>query len=55
MNKKSLLAIAIASAAFSSVATAAPSVDVYGFVDIGLEQINESGLSDGADIFAGGF
>jgi predicted porin len=55
MNKKSLLAIAIASAAFSSVATAAPSVDVYGFVDIGLEQINESGLSNGADIFAGGF
>jgi predicted porin len=55
MNKKSLLAIAIASVAFSSVATAAPSVDVYGFVDIGLEQINKSGLSNGADIFAGGF
>jgi predicted porin len=54
MNKKSLLAIAIASAAFSNVTTAAPSVDVYGFVDIGLEQFNESGLTTDADIFKGG-
>ncbi|MFT5595214.1 MAG: hypothetical protein ACI8SR_003617 [Oceanicoccus sp.] len=54
MNKRSLLAIAIASAAFSNVAMAAPTADVYGFVDIGLEQFNESGLSNGADIFAGG-
>jgi hypothetical protein len=54
MNKRSLLAIAIASAAFSNVAMAAPTADVYGFVDIGLEQFNESGLSNGDDIFAGG-
>jgi predicted porin len=56
MNKKSLLAIAITGAVFSNAAMAAPSVDVYGFVDIGLEQYNESGLGDkGTDIFAGGF
>jgi hypothetical protein len=55
MNKKSLLAIAITSAAFANVAMAAPSADIYGFVDIGLEQINESGLDNGIDIFAGGF
>jgi hypothetical protein len=55
MNKKSLLAIAITSVTFSNVAMAAPSVDVYGFVDIGLEQYNESGLGDkGDDIFEGG-
>ena len=43
MNKKSLLALAIAGIAGSQAASAAPSVDVYGFVDIGLEHFNESG------------
>lgn len=54
MNKKSLLALAIAGIAGSQAASAAPSVDVYGFVDIGLEHYNESGLSNGTDVFPGG-
>ena len=54
MQKKSLLAIAIASIAASQTATAAPSVDIYGFVDIGLEHYNESGIKSGSDIFPGG-
>lgn len=54
MNKKSLLALAIAGIAGSQAASAAPSADVYGFVDIGLEHYNESGLSNGTDVFPGG-
>lgn len=54
MSKRSLLAIAIASIAASQTATAAPSADIYGFVDIGLEHYNESGLSNGTDVFPGG-
>ena len=54
MNKKSLLALAIAGIAGSQAASAAPSADVYGFVDIGLEHFNESGLSNGTDVFPGG-
>ena len=49
MNKKSLLALAIAGIAGSQAASAAPSVDVYGFVDIGLEHYNESGIKKGPD------
>jgi hypothetical protein len=54
MNKKSLLAIAIAGITGAQATLAAPSVDVYGFVDIGLEHYNESGLSNGTDVFPGG-
>lgn len=54
MQKRSLLAIAIASIAASQTATAAPSVDIYGFVDIGLEHYNEDGIKSGSDIFTGG-
>ena len=54
MPKKSLLAIAIASIAASQAATAAPSLDVYGFVDIGLEHYNEDGITAGSDVFPGG-
>jgi len=54
MYKKSLLAMALTSAAFSNVAMAAPTADIYGFVDIGLEQFNEAGLSNGTDVFPGG-
>lgn len=52
--KKSLLAVAIASIAASHTAIAAPSADIYGFVDIGLEHYNEAGLTNGADVFPGG-
>lgn len=54
MPKKSLLAIAIASIAASQAATAAPSLDVYGFVDIGLEHYNEDGITAGSDVYPGG-
>lgn len=54
MQKKSLLAIAIASIAASHAATAAPSADIYGFVDIGLEHYNEDGIKNGSDIYPGG-
>lgn len=54
MQRESLLAIAIASIAASQTATAAPSVDIYGFVDIGLEHYNEDGIKNGSDIFPGG-
>jgi predicted porin len=53
MYKKSLLAMALTSAAFSNVAMAAPTADIYGFVDIGLEHYNESGISNGSDVYAG--
>jgi hypothetical protein len=54
MYKKSLLAMALTSAAFSNVAMAAPTADIYGFVDIGLENYNESGIRNGSDVFPGG-
>ena len=54
MHKKTLLAIAIAGITASHTASAAPSADIYGFVDIGLEHFNESALSNGTDVFAGG-
>ena len=54
MYKKSLLAMALTSAAFSNVATAAPTADIYGFVDIGLEHFNESDLLNGTDVYPGG-
>lgn len=53
MHKKSLLAMAL-TGAVSNMAIAAPSVDVYGFVDIGLEHFNESGLVNGTDVYPGG-
>lgn len=53
MNKKSLLAIAITSAAFSNVALAAPTADIYGFVDIGLEHFNNEGITNGSDVYPG--
>ena len=50
MSYKTPLAIAVAAAALSSQAVAAPSVNFYGFVDIGLAtysaENNESGLID---------
>lgn len=55
MQKKSLLAIAIAGIAASQATLAAPSVDIYGFVDIGLEHYNEDGIKQGSDIFSGGY
>tara|TARA_R110001583_G_scaffold95950_2_gene240013 strand:+ start:2205 stop:3365 length:1161 start_codon:yes stop_codon:yes gene_type:complete len=54
MYKKSLLAVAITAVAFSNAVIAAPTADIYGFVDIGLEHINESGLGNGTDVFPGG-
>jgi hypothetical protein len=54
MYKKSLLAMALTSAAFSNVSMAAPTADIYGFVDIGLEHFNESGLTNGTDVYPGG-
>lgn len=42
MSYKTPLAIAVATAALSSTAVAAPSVNFYGFVDIGLETYSSS-------------
>jgi predicted porin len=53
MYKKSLLAMAITSAAFSNVAMAAPTADIYGFVDIGLEHFNNEGITNGSDVYPG--
>ena len=53
MNKKSLLAMALTSAAFSNVALAAPTADIYGFVDIGLENFNNEGITNGSDVYPG--
>jgi hypothetical protein len=53
MQKKSLLAIV--SIAASHAVIAAPSADIYGFVDIGLEHYNEDGIKKGSDIFTGGY
>lgn len=54
MYSKSLLAIAIASSAFTQTSIAAPSIDFYGFVDIGLEAYNEVGIINGSDVYPGG-
>jgi predicted porin len=54
MYKKSLLAMALTSAAFSNVAMAAPTADIYGFVDIGLEHFNNEGITNGSDVYPGG-
>jgi predicted porin len=53
MYKKSLLAMALTSAAFSNVALAAPTADIYGFVDIGLEHFNNEGINKGSDVYPG--
>ncbi len=53
MYKKSLLAMALTSAAFSNVALAAPTADIYGFVDIGLEHFNDDGITNGSDVYPG--
>jgi hypothetical protein len=53
MNKKSLLAMALSAAAFSNVASATPSADIYGFVDIGLEHFNNEGITQGSDVYPG--
>jgi hypothetical protein len=54
MNIKSLLAMALTSAAFSNAVMAAPTADIYGFVDIGLEHFNESDLTNKSDVYPGG-
>ena len=54
MHKKTLLAIAIAGIAASHTASAAPSAEIYGFVDIGLEHFNESDLTNDTDVYPGG-
>ncbi|MFC3680850.1 porin [Bacterioplanoides pacificum] len=57
MSYKTPLAIAVATVALSSTAVAAPSVNFYGFVDIGLETYSSS-LNSPQDqaphVFAGG-
>ena len=54
MSYKTPLAIAIATASLSTGAIAAPSVNFYGFVDIGLETYSASGNAGGKHVFAGG-
>lgn len=54
MKKKLLLAMTLIAATFTHVAMAAATADIYGFVDIGLEQFNESGLTNGTDVYPGG-
>ncbi len=54
MYKKSLLAMALTGVSLSNMTMAAPTADIYGFVDIGLEHFNNSGLVNGADVYAGG-
>lgn len=54
MSYKTPLAIAVATAALSSTAVAAPSVNFYGFVDIGLETYSASGNADNKHVFSGG-
>ncbi|MCY0967305.1 porin [Parathalassolituus penaei] len=52
--KKLSLAVAVA-AVCSQPALAVPNAEIYGFVDMGLEQYSESGAVGGADIFQGGY
>ncbi len=54
MKKKLLLATTLIAATFTHVAMAAPTADIYGFVDIGLEHFNESDLTNGTDVYPGG-
>ena len=54
MSYKTPLAIAIATASLSTGAIAAPSVNFYGFVDIGLETYSASGNAGNQHVFAGG-
>lgn len=53
MSLKTPLAIAVAAAALSTSAIAAPSVNFYGFVDIGLESFNEKGNTAGGVVYPG--
>ncbi|WP_419811325.1 porin [Bacterioplanoides sp.] len=53
MSYKTPLAIAVAAAALSSTAAAVPSVNFYGFVDIGLETYSDS-TSNGTDVYPNG-
>lgn len=53
MLKKSTLALAVSSAVFAGSVYAAPSVDLYGRIDLGLEYYSDSKKLGGADIFAG--
>jgi len=54
MLKKSTLALAVSSAVFAgSVYAEAPSVDLYGRIDLGLEYYSDSDGVGGSDIFAG--
>jgi len=54
MLKKSAIAVAISSAVFSgSVLAEAPSVDLYGRIDLGLEYYSDKDGVGGSDIFAG--
>ena len=46
--------MALSAAAFSNVASATPSADIYGFVDIGLEHFNNEGITKGSDVYPGG-
>lgn len=54
MSYKTPLAIAIATASLSTGVIAAPSVNFYGFVDIGLETYSASGNAGNQHVFAGG-
>lgn len=53
MLKKSTLALAVSSAVFAGTVSAAPSVELYGRVDLGLEYYSDADGVGGADIFAG--
>ncbi|WP_221800878.1 porin [Oceanobacter mangrovi] len=52
--KKVVFASAMLTSAISS-AYATPSINFYGFVDIGLEKYSEAGINGGSDIFEGQF
>lgn len=52
MSYKTPLTIAVAAAALTSTAAAAPSVNFYGFVDIGLETYSNS-ATNGTDVYPG--
>lgn len=54
MLKKSAIAVAVSSAVFSgSVLAEAPSVELYGRIDLGLEYYSDKDGVGGSDIFAG--
>ena len=54
MRSAKLLIIAPAVLLSPLAVNAMPSMNIYGFVDIGLEQYSETGINGGADIFQGG-